>query len=109
MRARGSIAVRSCANAATTPTRAPQGRYHCPASREAAEKYAALAREAGMSPATLALAWAYSRHFMASVIIGATKLEQLLENIDAADVVLSKEVLGKIEAVHAESRNPNLR
>ena len=92
-----------------SPTRAPQGRYHCPASREAAEKYAVLAREAGVSPATLALAWAYSRHFMASVIIGATKLEQLLENIDAADVTLSKELLAKIEAVHAESRNPNLR
>ena len=86
-----------------------QSRYHCEASRAAAARYAEIARAAGMSPATLALAWAFSRFFMASVIIGATTLEQLTENIKAADVVLSKEVFSQIDAVHAEIRNPNLR
>ena len=86
-----------------------QSRYHCDASRAAAARYADIARAEGMSPATLALAWAFSRSFMASVIIGATKLPQLAENIKAADVVLSKETLAKIDAVHTELRNPNLR
>ena len=86
-----------------------QSRYHCEASRAAAARYADIARAAGMSPATMALAWAFSRFFMASVIIGATKMEQLVENLKAADVVLPKEVLAKIDAVHAELRNPNVR
>ena len=86
-----------------------QARYHCEASRAAAARYADIARAEGISPATLALAWAFSRSFMASVIIGATKLPQLIENIKAADVVLSKETVAKIDAVHTELRNPNLR
>lgn len=86
-----------------------QGRYHCEASRAAAARYADIARAEGLSPATLALAWAFGRSFMASVIIGATRHEQLVENIKAADVVLSKETLAKIDAVHTELRNPNLR
>ena len=86
-----------------------QSRYHCEASRAAAARYAEIARAQGLSPATLALAWAFSRFFMTSVIIGATKMEQLMENIAAADVVLSNEVLAKIDAVHAEMRNPNVR
>ena len=36
-----------------------------------------------MSPAQMALAWCYSRWFVASTIIGATTLEQLKENIYA--------------------------
>jgi len=86
-----------------------QARYHCKASRAAAERYGEIAQAEGLSPATLALAWAYSRHFMASVIIGATTVEQLMENIKAVDVVLSKACLAKIDAVHAELRNPNVR
>ena len=86
-----------------------QARYHCAASRAAAERYAEIARAAGLTPATLALAWAFSRHFMASVIVGATSVAQLQENMAAAEVQLPKDVLGKIEAVHAANRNPNLR
>jgi aryl-alcohol dehydrogenase-like predicted oxidoreductase len=85
-----------------------QARYHCPASRAAAARYADIARAAGMSPATLALAYAYGRHFMGSVIIGATSVAQLLENVAAAEVTLPKEVLQQIDAVHAEIRNPNV-
>jgi len=86
-----------------------QARYHCPASRDAAEKYAQLAHSKGLSPTTLALAWAYSRHFMTSVIIGATKMKHLLENIEAASIVLDKDTLHAIDAIHRAARNPNLR
>src|SRR5207253_758683 len=58
-------------------------RYLRPESLAAAARYVTLAREHGLSPATLALAWSYSRWFAASTIIGATSLEQLRENIDA--------------------------
>jgi len=86
-----------------------QARYHCEASLAAAAKYAAIARQAGLTPTQLALGWAYSRHFMAAVIIGATSVEQLQENCAAADLELPKSVLQQCDAVHAEIRNPNLR
>ena len=43
---------------------------------EATKEYAALARANGMTPAQMALAWCYSRWFVASTIIGATTLAQ---------------------------------
>jgi aryl-alcohol dehydrogenase-like predicted oxidoreductase len=69
-------------------------------------QYARLAREHGMTPAQLALAWCYSRWFVASTIIGATTLAQLRENIDAFDVKLSPEVVAAVDAIHARIPNP---
>lgn len=63
-----------------------QARYHQPATRAAAAEYAALATRVGLSSATLVQAWAASRWYMASVIIGATTMEQLKENIAACQV-----------------------
>lgn len=86
-----------------------QQRYHCPLALKAADMYADIAAEAGITPSQLALAWAYSRHFMAAVIIGATTVEQMEDNCRASDIELSKETLAKIDALHAQIRNPNLR
>jgi aryl-alcohol dehydrogenase-like predicted oxidoreductase len=81
-------------------------RYVRPAVIAAAREYAALARAHGMTPAQMALAWCYSRWFVGSTIIGATTMEQLKENIDAADVTLSAEVVEGINAIHARITNP---
>jgi aryl-alcohol dehydrogenase-like predicted oxidoreductase len=86
------------------PTWSP--RYLRPAVIEAAKEYAALARANGMTPAQMALAWCYSRWFVASTIIGATNLTQLKENIDAEQVTLSDEVVAAINAIHAKYTNP---
>lgn len=63
-----------------------------------------------MPVATLALAWCRSRWYVGSTIIGATKMGQLKENIDAFDEdltpSLSKEVLAKIDAVHLRQKDP---
>ena len=72
----------------------------------ASKEYVRIAQEAGLSPATLALAFARTRWFTSSVILGATNLNQLKENLDSAEVVLSTEVLEKIEAVHSRYPNP---
>lgn len=72
----------------------------------ASAQYAALARAHGMTPAQLALAWCYSRWFVASTIIGATTLAQLQENIDAMQIQLSDEVIAGVNAIHAQSCNP---
>ncbi|MGZ3184788.1 MAG: aldo/keto reductase [Telluria sp.] len=86
------------------PTWSP--RYLRPAVIEAAREYAALARANGMTPAQMALAWCYSRWFVASTIIGATNLAQLKENIDAEQVTLSADVVAAIDAIHAKYTNP---
>jgi aryl-alcohol dehydrogenase-like predicted oxidoreductase len=81
-------------------------RYLRPAVIEAARRYAALAVEHGMTPTALALAWCYTRWFVASTIIGATSLAQLKENVDAYSVTLSDDVIKAINAIHGEITNP---
>jgi aryl-alcohol dehydrogenase-like predicted oxidoreductase len=72
----------------------------------ATKEYVRIAREAGLSPATMALAYARTRWFNTSVIIGATNLVQLKENLDSSEVVLSADVMEKIEGVHKLYPNP---
>lgn len=72
----------------------------------AVREYMRIAQEAGLSPATMALAFARTRWFMGSVLLGATTMEQLKEDIDSADVTLSEVVLEKIEAAHKLYPNP---
>jgi aryl-alcohol dehydrogenase-like predicted oxidoreductase len=72
----------------------------------ASKEYVRIAQNAGLSPATMALAFARTRWFNSSVILGATNLDQLKENLDSAQVVLSVEVLEQIEAVHKVYPNP---
>jgi len=72
----------------------------------ATERYVKLAREHGISPAQMALAFVNSRPFITSNIIGATTTEQLKENISSIDLNLSDELLQGIEAVHISQPNP---
>lgn len=81
-------------------------RYTRPATIEAARLYAALARANGLTPVQLALAWCYSRWFVASTIVGATSLAQLRQNIDAYSVKLPQEVIDAVDAIHATLPNP---
>lgn len=86
------------------PTWSP--RYTRPAVLDISRRYAALARRYGLTPAQMALAWCYSRWFVASTIIGATNLTQLQENIDAWNMTLNEDILREIELIHAEHPNP---
>jgi aryl-alcohol dehydrogenase-like predicted oxidoreductase len=81
-------------------------RYAKPNVPAASKEYVRIAQDAGLSPATMALAFARTRWFNSSVILGATNLDQLKENLDSAQVVLSMEVLEQIEAVHKVYPNP---
>ncbi|TFW06129.1 aldo/keto reductase [Oxalobacteraceae bacterium OM1] len=86
------------------PTWSP--RYSRPTVSAAVKLYAELARTNKLSPAQLALAWCYSRWFVASTIIGATTLHQLKEDIDALDVTLSDDMQQEIQAIHLAITNP---
>ena len=82
-------------------------RYSNAAAITATGKYVALAQQHRLDPAQMALAYANSRPFLTSTIIGATTMEQLKNNIDSINVTLSAEVLEGVEAIHAEHSNPS--
>ncbi|HBF28160.1 aldo/keto reductase, partial [Rhizobium sp.] len=73
-----------------------------PHQEPATRAYVELAREHGLDPSQMALAFCLTRPFMASVIIGATSMEQLKTDIGAADVTLSEEVLQGIAAIRRQ-------
>lgn len=66
----------------------------------AVDAYLAIAREAGMHPVTLAVAFVQSRRFPVIPIVGATSVEQLDRSLDAASVALSPEILARIGEAH---------
>ena len=81
-------------------------RYSKPNVEPAVRAYSALAREQGLTPATLAQAWCYRRWCVASTIIGATTMAQLEENLSAWNTELSPEVLAAVDAIHLRYTNP---
>lgn len=81
-------------------------RYLKPNGIRATEEYCRLAREHGLDPAQMALAFANSRPFLTSNIIGARTMEQLRSNIESVNITLTNELLEAIEAVHNDNPNP---
>jgi aryl-alcohol dehydrogenase-like predicted oxidoreductase len=55
----------------------------------------------GASVARVALAWVLSKPFVTSVIIGARRMDQLEDNLAAADLALSAEDIAALDAVSA--------
>ena len=72
----------------------------------AARRYNALAREHGLTPTRMALAWCFSRWQTASTIIGVTTRAQLDENVDAWGTTLAPELLAEIDRLRWEVRDP---
>lgn len=81
-------------------------RWGRPEALATSRRYNALAREHGLTPAQLALAFCYRNPKVASTIIGVTSLAQLDACLDAWDVTLSPELLKAIDAIRWESRDP---
>lgn len=81
-------------------------RYNNPETMRATEQYVQLAKQHGLDPAQMALAYVTSRPFVTSNIIGATSLEQLQSNLDSINLRLSEEVVAGIEAIHKIQPNP---
>ena len=68
---------------------------------EKVKKLGALAHELGVSTASLSIAWCISNPRVTTAILGATKKEQLLQNLEALQVkdILTPEVVEKIEGI----------
>jgi len=58
-----------------------------------------IADDLGISMATLALAWVLNNENVAAAIIGATKPEQVRENVKASGLKLDAGVLARIDEV----------
>ena len=72
----------------------------------AARRYTALAREHGLTPTRLALAFCYTSWRVASTIIGVTTRAQLDDDIDAWGTTLAPELLAAIDRIRWEIRDP---
>jgi len=81
-------------------------RYENPTAEAAIRKYIALAREFGLDPAQMALAFVNSRPFVTSNIIGATSMAQLKTDIASIEVTITPELEKRIDAIHVEHCNP---
>ncbi len=81
-------------------------RWGRPEALVAARRYNALARANGLTPVQLALAFCYTQWRVASCIIGVTSSAQLDENIDAYGTTLPAQILGEIDKIRWELRDP---
>lgn len=81
-------------------------RYLGAPATKATEEYVRIAREAGLDPAQMALAFINTRPFVTSNIIGATTMEQLRDDIASAELTLPEDVVNAIQEVHANNSNP---
>jgi aryl-alcohol dehydrogenase-like predicted oxidoreductase len=81
-------------------------RYETPGADMAISKYVALAREHGLDPSQMALAFVNSRSFVASNIIGATTIAQLKTDIASVDVTITPELERLIDDIHLVHSNP---
>lgn len=81
-------------------------RYRTLQAQKVAQLYADLAKKHGLSLAQMSLAFVNMQPFVTSNIIGASNLDQLKEDIDTGEMILSDDVLKGIEEIHEQYPNP---
>lgn len=72
----------------------------------ATKQYYDIAKSIGLSLAQLSIAWVNQQDFVTSNIIGATKMEQLKENIATIDIELDRATIKRINAIHGLVPDP---
>lgn len=81
-------------------------RYTSENSRRATRLYQELAFDNDLTLTEMALAFVQHQSFVTSTIVGATSLEQLKENIDSHNIVLSEAILKEINVIQELIPNP---
>jgi aryl-alcohol dehydrogenase-like predicted oxidoreductase len=81
-------------------------RWGRPDALAAARRYNQLARDNGLTPTRMALAWCYTKWQVASTILGVTTVAQLEEDIAAWGTKLPADVLAEIDKIRWEIRDP---
>lgn len=86
--------------------RAMAGRFLNEKTLAATARYMEIAAGAGISPATLAVAWSKQFDFVAATIIGVTSVAQLDDSLTAMDLELSEDILAQCDAIHNDILYP---
>jgi len=81
-------------------------RYTSENSTRATRLYQELALDNDLTLTQMALAFVQNQSFVTSTIVGATSLEQLKENIDSHNIVLSEAILKEINVIQELIPNP---
>ncbi len=74
----------------------------------ATQAYVELAKQNGLSPVQLAIAWINSRAHVTSTIVGATSIGQLKEVLSAKDISLAPHIIHAVEEIHEQYPSPAL-
>jgi aryl-alcohol dehydrogenase-like predicted oxidoreductase len=82
------------------------GRYRTTNSEKAIEEYWNIAQNSDLNLAQIAIKFCEIQPFITSVIIGATKMEQLKTNIDSVNINLDEEIIKKIAKINKKYSNP---
>jgi len=70
--------------------------------KQKGQELVAIAKDFGVSPAELALAWCLKNPNVSSVILGASRVEQLQQNLKALDLTLTEDVLKRLETLYPQ-------
>ena len=81
-------------------------RYNTPNLKNAVEEYYKISEKYNLNMSQMSLEFCELQHFMTSVIIGATTMEQLKTDIESVNVKLSDEVIKEINEVQKIYPNP---
>jgi aryl-alcohol dehydrogenase-like predicted oxidoreductase len=63
------------------------------------EKLGGIANELDISLSQLAIAWILRQPGVASILVGATKPEQIIENVKGVGVTLTRDVISQVEEI----------
>jgi len=80
-----------------------QNRYGEPWMNEVSEKFVAYAKQYGIDPTPLAIAWVASHPAITSVILGARNVKQLEKSLEVMNIELKRD---EVEQISALSRTP---
>ena len=81
-------------------------RYKTINSEPAIKKYLEIAKKYNLDPCQMSIKFCETRNFAASTIIGATKMNQLKNNIESIDIELNEDILDDINQVQLIYSNP---
>ena len=81
-------------------------RYRTPNSESAIKEYIKIANTYNLDPCQMAIKFCEIKPFVTSVLIGATKMDQLKLNIDSVNIELNNEILEDINKVQLVYSNP---
>lgn len=81
-----------------------QDRYWHEREFQAVAEFLAVARDAGLAPATLAVAWVLAQPGVTCAILGASRVEQLPDALAADAVDLDAAILARLDGISREFR-----